>query len=55
MNSSRHPMESEQRAPLRFLESVSQEREAQHLREKYHLSEQAALLSKEDGEEFTFS
>ena len=45
----RHQVESERLASLRILESVSQEpdlvrQEAQHLRDNYHRSEQAALL-----------
>ena len=50
----RHKMESGQRASLRVLESVSQERdlvrqEALHLHDNYHRAEQAAPLP---GEEF---
>ena len=52
-------MVSEERASLRILESVSREpdlvrQEAQQLRENYHRSEQAALLSREEAEELTF-
>ena len=51
----RYQTESVQRASLRILESVSQERdrvrqEAQHLRDNNDRSEQAALLPREDVE-----
>ena len=59
INFVRHEMESEQRASLMILASVSQERdlvrqEAGHLRDSYHRSEQVALCLWEEVEELTF-
>ena len=56
INFVRHRMESEQRASLRILQSVSRERdlvrqEAYHLRDDYQRSERAALLPREEVEE----